>query len=616
MKWARVLLSFFLLQFSALTYSQVVLTDSLEEFDLTNDYYDLLEDKTARLSFQELFLDTVKTRFLKSKEEYDYISDTTTAYWLRFDIRNQSSKDKKWVLELLSVHSDDVRIFVLSENGKYHEVAAGMGLPFYSRTYKVSNLVFDLPGYLNQQTVFVRIHSRHIVGFEFKIRSQSYFTSYAVNEYYYLGFYYGILFIMAIYNFLLYFNFKERTYIYYTFYVFSCMLLSFTEDGYGFQFLWSSFPSLNYAINNYLSEVFFLISFVLYATSFLDLRKTNTLYFKTVVGLSLLYLIVEVIFILFPIADTNVLYILPFIAVYVSAVQVYRKGYKAARFFILGYSFVLLSIIILQLREHQLLGHNLFTVYSFNFGILLEVVVLSFALGDRIKMMKEEKVAAQKTLIQQLEENQRLQNKVNKELEEKVKDRTKELNAKTIELEEANDKLKKFSEELNVFASKLDKDNWELNKRIVEETKARMISKELTLDEFSKIFPTDFTCMKYLEEHKWSEGFSCKKCSNTKFSVTTKLHSRKCSKCNYIESATSSTVFHGIKFPIHKAFYIAYLTTSKNTKFTVDELADTLQLNRLTCWKFRKKILDRETEIKKKSNLNKLDSWEVLLKDF
>jgi hypothetical protein len=229
--------------------------------------------------------------------------------------------------------------------------------------------------------------------------------------------------------------------------------------------------------------------------------------------------------------------------------------------------------------------------------------------------MKEEKEKAQRVLIEQLEQNHQLQEKVNKELEGKVNERTAQLKEKTIELSEANEKLKKLTDELNKFASKLDLDNWELNKKIVEETKARMFAKELSVDEFSKIFPSEFSCLKYLEGIKWGEGYKCKKCGNSKFAVKPKLLSRKCSKCNYIESVTSSTIFHGIKFPLNKAFYIAYITSAKSDKLTVDELADTLQLNRLTCWKFRKKVLEKEGEIKKKSNITKVENWEILLRE-
>ncbi len=72
------------------------------------------------------------------------------------------------------------------------------------------------------------------------------------------------------------------------------------------------------------------------------------------------------------------------------------------------------------------------------------MVVLSFGLADRIKIFKKEREEAQVEIIDQLEENNKLnervnkqleennllQGKVNRELEAKVSERTKELNSK------------------------------------------------------------------------------------------------------------------------------------------------------------------------------------------
>jgi hypothetical protein len=596
--------------------SQVVISDSFDDYELTSKDYSIYIDTTGKDSYQKITSADFQNHFSKPTDDYPYIKDTSAAYWLKLTLKDQSKKERKWVLEYLSIHAQDVRFYVPGKDGTYiEEVITGHSYPFYKRPYKVSNIVFDFPSNYDGKTFYVRLKSRHVVGFEFKIRTNTYFTKYAVNEYYFLGFYYGILFIMGVYNFLLFLTSGIRTYIYYVFYVLSCMLNSFTEDGIGFQFLWSNHPEWNYFINNHLWGIVLLFTFVLYSASFLELRKNHRNYYRFLIFITAAYYIVKAVEVIFPTFNSSNFYIIPFLSVYVIALLVYNQGYRSARYFILGFTFVLISIFILQLRNYNIVDHNIFTVYSFNYGIVLEVVVLSFALGDRIKMMKEEKEKAQRVLIEQLEQNHQLQEKVNKELEGKVNERTAQLKEKTIELSEANEKLKKLTDELNKFASKLDLDNWELNKKIVEETKARMFAKELSVDEFSKIFPSEFSCLKYLEGIKWGEGYKCKKCGNSKFAVKPKLLSRKCSKCNYIESVTSSTIFHGIKFPLNKAFYIAYITSAKSDKLTVDELADTLQLNRLTCWKFRKKVLEKEGEIKKKSNITKVENWEILLRE-
>jgi hypothetical protein len=594
----------------------IILTDQTEDFELLNNHYEIFVDTSCKAGIADVST-LYQSKFFFSKSSYNFVEDPGSVYWLRFKIKDQSDQKKKWVLEYFSVHTQHLDLFMQDGRGGFEKKSIGQLLPFFIRDYHVSNFVFDLPRDLSgEEYIYARIFSRHPSGFEFKIRSQQYFTSYAVYEYYFLGIYYGILLIMAVYNLLLFFSSREKVYLYYVLYVASCIINSFAEDGLGFQFLWPYFPHWNWAINNFIGSSLLLLSFMFYSTSFLDLKKNFSPFLKPLLYSTLVYFIYTIFEMAFQFfLNFSFLYLVPFAIVYIASVYHYRKNYKPARYFILGYSFVFLSIVIIQLRNYNLVPHNIFTVYSFNYGILLEVVALSFALGDRIRLMKLEKENARKVLIAQLEENQRLQQKVNRELEQKVNDRTTMLVQKTSELEEANAKLKKLTEELNKFASKLDHDNWELNKKVIEEKKARMNAEVLTYEEFVKIFPNDFTCLKYLEELKWGENYKCKKCGNARFAVKQKLLSRKCSKCNYIESVTSSTIFHALKFPIQKAFYIAYITSVKKDNITVDKLASLLTLNRLTCYKFRKKVMDREAEAIQKSKSAKLPGWEKLILD-
>ena len=71
--------------------------------------------------------------------------------------------------------------------------------------------------------------------------------------------------------------------------------------------------------------------------------------------------------------------------------------------------------------------------------------------------------------------------------------------------------------------------------------------------------------------------------------------------------------FHGIKFPLNKAFYIAYLSVHKKDKLTLDELSELVGLRRNTCWKFRQKIAFAIDNYKVKTKVNIISSWEDLI---
>jgi two-component system, sensor histidine kinase LadS len=264
-----------------------------------------------------------------------------------------------------------------------------------------------------------------------------------------------------------------------------------------------------------------------------------------------------------------------------------------------------------NLRSMNIIPPDFYTVYAFNLGIVLEAMLLSYAMTDRAAITKKNHEEQQLITIGQLRENEKQKDKLNKELENKVKQRTTELIHKSEELETANIKLRQLTQELNFINSQLDKDNWQLKKQVKNETRSRILSERVSFDEFLQIYPHEHACFQYLSELKWDKGFQCRKCGNNTFSKGEKAFSKKCNRCKYAESVTAGTLFHGVKFPITKAFYIVYDSYNENNRFTIDQLSEIIDLRRVTVWSFRKKVQESK-EVKQKQKKN-LSGWESLI---
>jgi hypothetical protein len=621
----------FIGSFSADALDTLTVDDSKVEFVLQGKYFEILEDPSKSLSINDVLSPNYVNKFKLNTENYTFNKNHNSAYWIRFSVRLNSKKDYNYIFESYAPHTDEYDLYYKDDQGNYRVRRSGLRLDFYNREYINKNLVMDFPIKNGEvQTYYIRIFSKSHSGFDYRIKTNNYFSFYSTNEYFFLGIYYGILIIMAVYNFLMYFSIKEKVYLYYVLYVLSGILSTLTDDGLGYQFLWFSFPSLNPLIGYHLAPSLLLISFVLYSREFLGLgenyQEKDKLIKWFVIGYFIYYVLELTILPKF--LQFRGAYLVPFIAVYVIAIQCFFQGFKPARFFILGYTFIFFSIFIIQLRATGTVKGNLFTVYSLNYGLVIEVVVLSFGLADRIKIFKKEREEAQVEIIEQLEENNKLnervnkqleennllQGKVNRELEAKVAERTKELNSKNLELEEANVKLKIMTDKAYEMASKLDIDNWNLKKYVKEEIKARISDQEVPFEEFCKIFPNEHTCFKYLDELKWGNNqYHCRKCSNTKYIKGVKAFSRKCTRCGYVESVTAYTLYHGVRFPIDKAFYLTYFIHRRGNKVTLDELSELLQLRRNTCWNFKKKIMATITDFKKKTKDGKLEHWEEII---
>ncbi|WMJ74117.1 IS1595 family transposase [Cytophagaceae bacterium ABcell3] len=117
------------------------------------------------------------------------------------------------------------------------------------------------------------------------------------------------------------------------------------------------------------------------------------------------------------------------------------------------------------------------------------------------------------------------------------------------------------------------------------------IFKDLSRERFKERFPDRDSCLQYLAELKWAgNGYKCKKCQSTSYSKGKQPYSRRCTKCQYDESATSGTLFHKIKFSIAVAFEILYeIATSKKGANSI-WLAERFGLQQKTTWFFRQKV--------------------------
>ncbi|MBK8746665.1 MAG: IS1595 family transposase [Saprospiraceae bacterium] len=115
--------------------------------------------------------------------------------------------------------------------------------------------------------------------------------------------------------------------------------------------------------------------------------------------------------------------------------------------------------------------------------------------------------------------------------------------------------------------------------------------KSLSIAHFLSKFGTENDCFEHLVQLKWGNKYACGHCGNKKYCKAVRLYDRQCSRCSYIESPTSGTIFHKIKFSLVKAFQIVYFLATNKKGISSCQLARTLQLRQKTCWLFKQKIM-------------------------
>lgn len=117
-----------------------------------------------------------------------------------------------------------------------------------------------------------------------------------------------------------------------------------------------------------------------------------------------------------------------------------------------------------------------------------------------------------------------------------------------------------------------------------------IFTNDISDTELEGLFANDEKCLEFLSRLKWKEGFACRKCGNTNACAGKTTYSKRCTKCKSEESATAGTIFHNCKFPVHKAFFIAYNVCKGKEDVSTYEFARRLALRQMTCWNFKTKI--------------------------
>jgi signal transduction histidine kinase len=437
LKYTRLYIAFFLFlsASSAFGSKPIVIVDSITQYLLAEKYLDVLEDKTAKLTIKDISGQSAE-KFYENPNFYVRNDHTTSAYWVRFKFQDQSSRPRRLLIELYDFRIDHFEIYMPDGKGGFVQKSGGDIYPFSKKDYKHKNFMYEIPELIPGEYYYIKVLSDHPVSIIGAIWTAPDLLQYTNKEYFILALFYGVALAMILYNLFLFISMAEAAYLYYVFYVVSVVFFSLTQDGLGFQYIWPYYPPLNIygpAIAIYCMVVFML----LYAQSFLETRIHVPLIHKIIYGILILRTIIFLIGIFF---DLHLIYniaidLIPLAIIYYAGILSWVRGYRPARFYVFAFTILFIGFAVSSLQQWFIVSHNVFTVYSYNLGVFGEMILLSLALADRIKILRKDKEQAQQETILHLTENETLKDELNRELEEKVSERTRELKEKNEQLD-------------------------------------------------------------------------------------------------------------------------------------------------------------------------------------
>lgn len=425
-------LKYYLLFFSCLLLNNlmasdtIVVTDAKKMQDVSASLL-IFEDKTNTLSFA----DVLNQKFENTHKKIPNLGISTSTFWVKMFVTNRTDVNQ-FLLNLSMPTLDFFEFYSPNENGIYNSVVMGEHLSFSNRKYDDPDYIFDVSIPVGESRVFyMKVSSKEGIQLPINISSKETILSQVKSKGILSGLYFGIMLVIIFYNLFIYFSVRDKNYLYYVAYVLFTFLTQTSLQGYTFQYLWPNQPVIaNYIL--FIVPSMTGITGIIFMNVFLEVKSFSPLLNKLTYILCIPYLLSMCCLILGNfilsqvILELNSMIISIFMLV--TPIIILRKGFKPAKFFLVAWSVFLVGIFVYILKDMEVLPFNNFTRYTMQIGSAIETVLLSFALADRINILKKEKEQSQETALVALQQNKKLITEQNVMLERKVEERTVELN--------------------------------------------------------------------------------------------------------------------------------------------------------------------------------------------
>jgi two-component system, sensor histidine kinase LadS len=343
------------------------------------------EDPTRALGVEEV---AAQGKFTPVAYDDVRLQDSNSAYWFRFTVRNTEQRAEQLLLHITPWQSREAALYIPNPHGgAFRSLVGRYTTPVRDSSQPRWQLAFEFA--LREDpapvTYYLRVRPDAALSeVRLAIWRPSAFSYVTERDHLMFGVFFGAMFVMFTYNLFLFFSTRDTSYLYYVGYVGVMGISAFAVLG----FARAYFP-IPFDTNVY--------------RHFIDVETAGL--FSRILNLAALLLGLT------------------------TGIEAWRRGSRAARFFVLGWTLFLIGGVLNRLVYLQLLPANSFTLHIAFVGLFCEVTLFSFSLADRINRLREENARGQATLLQ-------AQKTANQDLERQVQARTHELVAANTALEQ------------------------------------------------------------------------------------------------------------------------------------------------------------------------------------
>ncbi|HEX5553073.1 MAG TPA: 7TM diverse intracellular signaling domain-containing protein [Chitinophagaceae bacterium] len=416
---------------------------------LKNNEIQVFSDVSKTLPFNKI---RSLTAFHAPNNTIPNLSVSPAVIWLKFTLFNNTN-EQQLLINLKKSNLNYVTLYYpVDNNGNYTFFKGGNLIPISQHKFKDQNNLFEVPiPPYTSRTMYIRIKSIGQIVAPLYVGTIDNIMESINRDRLVFGIYLGIILIMFFYNFFIYFSVRDESYLYYIGYIFFIGFAQFCLEGYGYRFLWNNSPLITLQSINWVGALSG-IGAAVFLRVFLHTKEKLPIFDKVLIGFILLY-ILTILLTLFGLYDLS--YILIDVIAFTGSfaflgvgIKFAAEGFRPAKFFLIAWSFFIASIILYVIKDFGLISYNFITSNILLIGSSIEIALLSFALADRINVLKREKEISQAKALQVSREKEQFVQEQNIILESKI-------NERTFKLQQINKELKRTLKDLKETQSQL-----------------------------------------------------------------------------------------------------------------------------------------------------------------
>ena len=399
------------------------------------------------LKYSDIYIDTKgltlkqiiqKKLFSPYKKEFINTGMQKVNIWVHFKLENSSNKSINKILIISSPILETISLYKESNLTKPHNKGVSnltkehyTLLPFYHISLApYSSKIYYLKVNSLLTPVDFSLKITNLKDFEYKDRNKQFINILLI----------GFVLALMLYSFILFFYTKDKSYLFYSFYLLALIYQQFTYLGLTQIYMPLEFINFDMHIPVFKVNIL-IITAALFAMSFL---KTKTLpyinkiyqYFIAIAILEIIFLSHSKFYNLYIVIITGALFI---IFNLFAGIVAYKKSNKQARLFIVGFSIVFVSYFLLILDA--LAVSTIIQKYPniLMFTTAFEALILSLAFADRYLILQKEKAFVDAQILQESKQRADI---IKKEVIKKTKALNSALKTKELLLKEVHHRVK------------------------------------------------------------------------------------------------------------------------------------------------------------------------------